>query len=500
VRKAFVFVAVVILIVPIFGLLVSASVGARLAAEDDRSYAPACDPREALSFEGPRSMDRAEVRCYQQAATSVLWKASASLLGLTLLVPISFAGLAFTLGRRRQWLARCFPWIVRPTMLGLAGLLVLHGLLLFYAGQQLTIATDYFGPFILSGLIGLGFVGAAVLILLEAMRLRKPEPLRVTGLAVGPDRVPGLIAQIARVATRLGVRVPARIIVGMDVRAFVTRIPISLRGVEVLSAGETLYLPACALRILDDKQLEALLAHELAHFRGKDVAFTERFIPSFLTLRNAIETLTPDNSPAAWWSVLPKLPALLLMQSIAVVMAVAVARIRRARELEADRVGAEIESPEAFARALVKFSLLMILWQPFRAANARYLATGRARSNICSDFIESSRLLLATAEGDHLRGVVLSSRLKHPTDVHPPLADRIRALGLDPDLVLDESLSELAPPTNMSTQSGELETAITALENDWMSIPGTPVALDTADTLPDALRLRLKRPAVVAQR
>jgi len=52
----------------------------------------------------------------------------------------------------------------------------------------------------------------------------------------------------------------------------------------------------------------------------------------------------------------------------------------------------------------------------------------------------------------------------------------------------------------MSTQSGELETAITALENDWMSIPGTPVALDTADTLPDALRLRLKRPAVVAQR
>jgi len=49
-------------------------------------------------------------------------------------------------------------------MIGLAGLLVLHGLLLFYAGQQLTIATDYFGPFILSGLIGLGFVGAAVLI------------------------------------------------------------------------------------------------------------------------------------------------------------------------------------------------------------------------------------------------------------------------------------------------------------------------------------------------
>jgi Zn-dependent protease with chaperone function len=68
-----------------------------------------------------------------------------------------------------------------------------------------------------------------------------------------------------------------------------------------------------------------------------------------------------------------KLPALLLMQLIAIVMAVAVARIRRARELEADRVGADLASAEAFARALVKFSLLMVLWRPFRAANARYL-------------------------------------------------------------------------------------------------------------------------------
>jgi hypothetical protein len=76
---------------------------------------------------------------------------------LTLVVPVCFGGLAFTLGRRRQWLARCFPWIVRPTMAAVACLLALHGLLLTYTGLQLTVGAEYFGPFIWAGIIGLGF-------------------------------------------------------------------------------------------------------------------------------------------------------------------------------------------------------------------------------------------------------------------------------------------------------------------------------------------------------
>jgi Zn-dependent protease with chaperone function len=208
---------------------------------------------------------------------------------------------------------------------------------------------------------------------LEALRPRQPEPLRVTGVEVGSERLRELTAQVERVAKKLNVSAPARVIVGLEVAAFVTRIPVSLRGVGVLDAGEMLYLPACALRILEEKQLDALLGHELAHCRGKDVAFTERFIPSFLALRNAIETLSPDtnlptSTPGSGWSVLPKLPGLLLMQLIAMVMATAVARIRREREFEADRVGAEVGSAEALARALIKISLLTTLWIPFRAA------------------------------------------------------------------------------------------------------------------------------------
>jgi hypothetical protein len=93
VRKAFIIVAAIILVIPIFGLLVSATIGTKLVVADQR-HMYACDPGDALSFAGPPSLDRAEVLCYQQAANSVLWRASASLLVVTVLVPVSFGGLA----------------------------------------------------------------------------------------------------------------------------------------------------------------------------------------------------------------------------------------------------------------------------------------------------------------------------------------------------------------------------------------------------------------------
>jgi hypothetical protein len=38
----------------------------------------------------------------------------------------------------------------------------------------------------------------------------------------------------------------ARIVIGLDVAAFVTALPINLRGYGLLPGGETRYLPACA--------------------------------------------------------------------------------------------------------------------------------------------------------------------------------------------------------------------------------------------------------------
>jgi hypothetical protein len=161
-RKGLAVGAVSLLAVPIFSLAVSAGVGAR--------------------------------------ANPLLWKAAILLLGATTGV---FAALAVALGRRRDLLARFLPWVVRPTMIGVAAILVLQGVLFVCTVLHLVIAPGYGGALVFWGAVaGFAFVGAAFVI--------------------------------------------ARIVIGLDVAAFVTALPINLRGYGLLPGGETLYLPACA--------------------------------------------------------------------------------------------------------------------------------------------------------------------------------------------------------------------------------------------------------------
>jgi Zn-dependent protease with chaperone function len=455
VRKGFAVGGVAILAVPIFSLVVSAGIGAR--------------------------------------ANPFLWKMATVLLGVTILVPGVFATLALVLGRRRELLARFLPWVVRPTMLGVAAILVLQGVLFVYTLFHLVVAMGTGGALVFWGAVaGFALAGAAFVIAVEAFRPWQPEPLPVIGVELGSTWLPELTARVARVAGTLNVRPPARIVIGLDVAAFVTALPINLRGHGLLPAGETLYLPACALRALDRAQLDAVIGHELAHFRGADLAFTERFLPGFVALRNAIENVSPDeldHSDISAVGRLAKIPAQLLMQSIAMTLVLAVNRIRREREFEADRLGAEVASSAALAQALVTFSLLMFSWTTFRSGNAQYLGSGRARQNLCVDYLTSVGSLLTNADRNLIRERVLASHLAHPTDAHPSLHERVRALGFDPDALFERAVDQLRGSPAPGDPGVSLEEAITSIENEWMSIPGTPTVLDTEERLPAELSI-----------
>jgi hypothetical protein len=83
-----------------------------------------------------------------------------------------------------------------------------------------------------------------------------------------------------------------------------------------------------------------------------------------------------------------------------------------------------------------------------------------------------------------LRQWLLKSRLPHPTDTHPILAERIQALGVEAAAESDRSLEELMLRTEPPEGLEAVERAVTAIENDWMCIPGTPYVLDTSEELP----------------
>jgi hypothetical protein len=70
----------------------------------------------------------------------------------------------------------------------------------------------------------------------------------------------------------------------------------------------------------------------------------------------------------------------------------------------------------------------------------------------------------------------------------------VRALGFDPDALFEKSVGELCGSSAVSVSGDRrmpLEEAITAIENDWMSIPGTPITVDTDERLPAELSLQM---------
>jgi Zn-dependent protease with chaperone function len=483
-RKAIVTFVLVILAAPLFGLLASGAVGARLATGpfSQQAIDSVCDSRGQALVSGAGEF------CDLLGANSLLWKASLGLLALTLLLPSLYAASAYAIGRSQQWLARCFPWLVRPTMAGLSVLLMLQGLLVAYAGWVIGGAFSAFGSAILAALIvctllGLGFAGVALLVIVEAFRPWGVEPMPVIGAVVTPEQLPKLTERVARLAEQMNAKPPERIVVGLEPIPFVTSVPLKLRGTGILPPAETLYLPMWLLRALDEQQLDALIGHELAHFRAGDLAFTLRFAPSFRGLAHATESVAlevneRDRTPV--WS-LARLPAMFLIQGMAVVLRLAVNRIRRTREFEADRVAVTVSSGDATASALVKVLVLSLMWKRFREGNAKYLSLGRAHLNLSARYLHALAGVLSKLDRVGFRDELLKLRLAHPTDTHPILAERIQALGLTPAAVFDRSIEELLQRREPIEGLQALERAVTAIENDWMSIPGRPLVWDTSE-------------------
>lgn len=486
-RKRIVIIVLVVLAAPLFGLLASAIVEAMLATASLAQHPSGT----VLGAYAQKLISDADDYDYLRSSNSLLWKSSAVLLMLTVLLPSVYAALAYTIGRSGKWLARCFPWLVRPTMAGLAVLLVLHGLLVLYAGFLLAGALSFLPILTLVSLtwgvlLCLGFAWVALLILVEAVRPWAVEPLPIVGITLSHEQMPELTERVARVAAQLDAKPPERIVVGLEPRAFVTSVPLKLRGHGLLPSAETLYLPTCVLRTFDEQQLDGLISHELAHFRAGDLAFTVRFAPSLRGLAHAIDSVSwevkPTESPGMW--SVARLPAGFLIQAIALVLAWSVNRIRRTREFEADRVAATATSNFSFAAAAVKLSLLSLLWKRFRSENAKYLASGRARVNLSDDYLKFFTGALYKADRGKLRESMLKSRLPHPIDTHPILADRLKSLEVESVTTFDRSVDELLVQKQTAVGLESLERAITAIENEWMSIPGTPFVLDAGEEVP----------------
>jgi len=432
--------------------------------------------------------------CNSVELLNLLQQLSLIALAATIALPLIYWVCAQLLARNGDALARYFPPLVRVVIGLLALLLVAHGALVWWATWQL-IEEDVMPrnlyllaiPFFL----GAGLLLAGLSILADMGRLLATESLGVTGVVVEPSDYPELHARVARLAAKLNSRPPERIIVGIEPTAFVAAMPIRLRGVAELESAETLYLPCVALRVLDDAELDALIGHELGHFRGADLEFSSRFAPAFKTLEQAVESVSIDdgNDDENPWMGVARLPAIGLLTLMSYILAKAASRLLREREFAADRASLEVSNPGAVVSLLIKVATLSLQWQEFRRGLNSLLDRGFGRRNISLDYLERTRQFLAATSPGDIRAQLIDMAIPHPLDLHPTIAARAAAVGVAPEPLIGPALARLAENRPVPAILTKIEEQVTQIDLDYVRVPGHPIKLPEDDSLPPELAL-----------
>jgi len=395
-------------------------------------------------------------------------------LAFTILIPSSYVALAYALSRRREAFARFFPAIVRGTLYALVGLLTLQGLLTFIAAFELAFVAHSNIPSLLWVVAGVIFWFAALLVLSEGGNLFEPQAISVTGVHVNERRMPALRARVNRLAARLGTKPPSRIIMGLEPTCFVTSAALKLRGYRELPAVPTLFMSTLALRVLDDDELDAVLSHELGHFRGDDLAFSQRFAPAFMSLTRALESVSLIDEDAPAWACIPRLPAVATLSGIMYVLYRAVSGISRWRELEADRAALETATAPALVRALVKMQTVSPYWESARRENAAVVAQGKFRLNLAADYLQGVRNRLQVMPRQETLSALSELRVAQPLDTHPTMHERAAALNVDAPSLIAGCLDNLRVPRDHQDALGRVERELTWIENDFVRPPVIP--------------------------
>ncbi len=275
----------------------------------------------------------------------------------------------------------------------------------FHVGLLIAIAAG--------AVLGIGGVAKAVFSLVHEAELS------AIGVRLSKDSIPRLWAFVRRVADSVGTAPPENIVLGLEPNFFVTYAKV--RTPTAALSGRTLFMSLPLMRILAEKEIAAILGHELGHYRGADTDYSLRFYPIYRGTSNALHALNATGGAA-----LAQLPAVATLSYFLDAFAEAEKGISRERELVADSVGAEVGGPEAMATALVKVHAYDGCWPFLLSRMVEGLAHGKVLANACEGY---SALIARTNDQDDVFAQLGNHRTSHPTDSHPPLSLRLERCG-----------------------------------------------------------------------
>ena len=363
----------------------------------------------------------------QFAAIRLLGLCSMGLAGASLLFALTCA-LASFVSRPLQYLSFVLGWNV----LKVAGALqaVVQGTTAVLLSFWMTaLWLERYSPKLI---VAVGVVAAlAVWKLLVAIFKRPPTGLDVDGELIEEAQAPALWGRIRALCGALGTAPPEHLVAGIDDNFFVTEGEVRLG--ERRLAGRTLYVSLSLLRVLERSEAEAVLAHEMAHFRGGDTAHAKRLSPLLASFAQYLGALHEG---------LITRPIFHFMLGYYTLLSLSLSKSSREREFAADRAAAELISPADVARALVKVG-----------AYASY--RGRVEEELFSSDRRNDEVAIAQRVAQGFSGYAATEAVHfdlheavtpHPFDSHPHLSERLEAVAapLDRDAYGSVLLAPLA--------------------------------------------------------
>jgi Zn-dependent protease with chaperone function len=367
---------------------------------------------------------------------------------------------------------------------------LLTGFMLLLAGTAAALATlegiELWQAFYGSGRVGSGFfkihAGAIVVALgivygaftaareLNAAFKHDEEAMPVQGRTLSRAEAPGLWAAVDAAAQKLGTASPQHIIVGMEDGFYVTEGAIELAPSNQSLKGQTLYLCATRMAVLSPEEILSIIGHELGHFAGEDTAYSRRFSPlyakavrSHIILGNALT--------GEWTDYLSTKPAFMLNEYVLDAFHLAIRHWSRVREFAADQAGKTVAGAVDAASALLRYSAT----EPVLVSHYKDL------SSAPSDVQALTRLLQTSAQNSQLAPPAVEEEIPHPTDTHPPTAERVQALVGESSALLEAARAQAHRPVD-STGATWLRTVIPQFDDVYHQLATEHIVQYKADT------------------
>ncbi|MGU1517262.1 M48 family metallopeptidase [Pseudomonas aeruginosa] len=185
---------------------------------------------------------------------------------------------------------------------------------------------------------------------ISRLRLRPAPALDVIGRRLGEEDAPELWTLLRELAARLDTPAPQHLLVGLCDGFYVTANRVCLQPSGEHLQGRSLYLSLPLLGLLDRAELSAVIAHELAHFAGRDAHYSLRFLPIYQGAASQLAAIEEQEANVFERAALE--PARLLAGYFLERFGLAVNHWSRLREFAADRRAAQLATGATVGRVL----------------------------------------------------------------------------------------------------------------------------------------------------